>query len=175
MSPPMCPQLVRHRRARALTFSSAVFLFFASSEVTHAWQLDDQPFGFRLLVTQDRNTGFSPVAHPVFSVNPAADDFLREPPFTYTAAPGVAYEYTGLSAGGFVSTASLASYFRFSEEGTFMGVYGRTDVFNSTTRQGEKFDLDSDGVTLRYSRHLLPNVTTRRLGETFQSRIVPRG
>jgi hypothetical protein len=154
----MRPQLVRHR-ARALTFSSAVFLFCAGYEATHAWHLDDQPFGFRLLITQDRNTGFTPVAHPFFSVNPAADDFLREAPFTFKAIPAFVYEYTGLEAGGFVSSVSLAGSFRPTEEGTFMGSYGRTDVFNSTTRQGEKFGLDSDNFTLRYSRHLLPNVT----------------
>ena len=161
MSPPMRPQLVRHR-ARALTISSAVYLFCAGSEVIHAWHLDNQPFGFRLLITQDRNTGFTPVAHPFFSVNPAADDFLREAPLAFKAIPAFAYEYTGLEARGFVSSVSLAETFRPTEEGTFMTVYGRTDVFNSTTRQGEKFGLNSDNFTLRHSRHLWP--TSRSAG-----------
>jgi hypothetical protein len=136
-----------------------VFLLFAGSELTHAWHLDDQPFGFRLLITQDRNTRFTPVAHPVFSVNPAADDFMREAPFIFKAIPAFVYEYTGLEAGGFVSSVSLGGSFRPTNEGTIMAVYGRTDVFNSTTRQGQKFGLDSDNFTMRYSRHLRSNVT----------------
>ena len=123
-----------------------------------AWHLDNQPFGFRLLVTQDRNSGFAPVAHPVFSINPAADDFLRDPP-SYKAVPGIALEWTGLEAGGWVSTESLLSYLRPAEEGTFLGIYGRTDVYDSKTRQGEIFDLDGDAFTLRYSRHLSQTIT----------------
>ncbi|MDZ4347771.1 MAG: hypothetical protein U1E51_35635 [Candidatus Binatia bacterium] len=154
----MYRQRNRRRYRVAIGWCALILLLPIRNNAT-AWHLDDQPFGFRLLTTQDRNLGFSPVAHPVFSSNPAADDFMRDPPFTYKAAPGVAYEYTGLGAGGFVSTVSLAGYFRPSEEGTFMGVYGRTDVFNSTTRQDAKFGLNSNGITLRYSRHLQPNVT----------------
>jgi hypothetical protein len=154
----MYRQRVRHRYRAAIGWC-ALFLLLGTGKVATAWHLHDQPFGFRLLATQDRNLGFSPVAHPIFSSNPAADDFMREAPFTYKAAPGLAYEYTGLGAGGFVSTVSLAGYFRPSDEGTFMGVLGRTDVFNSTTRQGEKFTLNSTGVTLRYSRHVQPNIT----------------
>lgn len=129
------------------------------ARTSDAWDLHSQPFGFRLLTTQDRNLAFTPVAHPVFSSNPAADDFMREPPFIYKAAPGIAYEYTGLGNGGFVQGITLAGFFRPTDEGTFMANYGRTDVFNSTTRQGFKFTLDSDGVSLRHSRHLRPNIT----------------
>jgi hypothetical protein len=124
-----------------------------------AWHLDGQPFGFRLATTQNRNNGFSPVAHPVFSANPAADDFMREPPFTFKAIPAIAYEHTALGAGGFVSSVSLLGSSRPTEEGTIMGIYGRTDVYDSKTRQGTKFDINTDAFTLRYSRHATSNIT----------------
>jgi hypothetical protein len=144
---------------RLVTGACAVFFLLAIADVATAWHLHDQPFGFRLLITQDRNTGFTPVAHPIFSTNPAADDFMREPPFTFKAIPALIYEYTGLEAGGFVSSVSTGGTFRPTDNGTIMGIYGRTDVFDSTTRQGADFGLNSDNFTLRYSRHLRPNVT----------------
>ena len=48
-----------------------------------AWDLRDKPFGFRLQIADDRTTHFFPAAHPILSMNPAADDFTREPPFAY--------------------------------------------------------------------------------------------
>jgi len=48
-----------------------------------AWDLRDKPFGLRLQIADDRTTNFFPAAHPILSMNPAADDFTREPPFAY--------------------------------------------------------------------------------------------
>jgi len=45
--------------------------------------LEGQPFGLRLQIADDRTTNFFPAAHPILSMNPAADDFTREPPFAY--------------------------------------------------------------------------------------------
>lgn len=84
---------------------------------------------------------------------------MREAPFTFNAIPAFIWEYTGLEAGGFVSSTSLGASFRPTDEGTIMASYGRTDVFDSTTRQGVDFGLNSDNFTLRYSRHVRHNVT----------------
>ena len=100
----------------------ALLTLFTFCGKADAWHLHDQPFGFRLSITQNRNGGFTPVAHPVFSVNPAGDDYLREAPYTFTGAGGGIFEFTGLEAGGLVSSASAVGYFRPESAGTFLGV-----------------------------------------------------
>lgn len=41
--------------------------------------------------------------------------------------------------------------------GTITPLFTRTDVYDSTTRQGQDFDLRTNAATLRYSRHIAPN------------------
>lgn len=144
--------LARHLRV-------SVLLAFATGVTTaHAWDLHDKPFGFRLQVTDDRTTNFFPAAHPILSMNPAADDFTREPPFAYNALAGLVSENGSFSAGGGVTINSAIALIRLpGDAGTITPLLTRTDVYDSTTRQGQDFDLRTNAATLRYSRHIASN------------------
>lgn len=126
--------------------------------VAWAWDLREKPFGFRLQITDDRTTNFFPAAHPVLSMNPAADDFTREPPLEYRVLGGLVSELGSFDAGGWVSINSAIAFVRLpADTGTVTPLFTRTDVYDSTTRQGQDFDLRTNAGTLRYSRRMGSN------------------
>jgi hypothetical protein len=81
--------------------------------------LRDKPFGFRLQITDDRTTNFFPAAHPVLSMNPAADDFTREPPFSYNVLGVLVSELGSFEAGGWVSINSAVVFIGLGDAGTY--------------------------------------------------------
>jgi hypothetical protein len=106
-------------------------------------------------LTQDRTTNLVPVAHPIASVNPGADDFLRDPPFSFHAAAATAIELASLHGGG-VSVIQGGGFYRPEKVGTFTAIYGRTDV-KAETRQGDDFSLATNAGSFRYSHRLRPD------------------
>lgn len=125
-----------------------------------AWDLRGKPFGFRLQFTDDRTTNFFPTAHPILALNPAGDDFTREPPFVYNVLGGLVSENGHFTAGGGVSINSAIALIRLpGDGGTLAPLLGRTDIYESTTRQGQDFDLRTNSFALRYSRHVSANWT----------------
>ncbi len=136
----------------------ALVIILASASTVHGWGLTEKPFGFRLQITDDRTTNFFPAAHPILAMNPAGDDFTREPPFAYNVLAGLVSENGGFGAGGGVTINSAIALIRLpGDGGTITPLFTRTDVFDSTTRQGQDFDLRTNAATLRYSRHIAPN------------------
>lgn len=136
------------------------FVILAYAATLHAWGLTEKSFGFRLQITDNRTTNFFPVAHPILAVNPAGDDFTRDPPFAYNALAGVISENGAFGAGGGVTINSAIALIRLPGDlGTITPLFTRTDVYDSTTHQGLDFDLRSSAATLRYSRHIAPNWT----------------
>lgn len=130
----------------------------SSPAMASAWDLRGTPFGFRLQITDDRTTNFFPAAHPILSMNPAADDVTKEPPFNYKVLGGLVSELGSFGAGGWVSINSAIALIRLpGDAGTITPFLTRTDVYDSTTRQGQDFDLRTNAGTLRYSRRLSPN------------------
>jgi hypothetical protein len=124
----------------------------------NAWDLSEKSFGFRLQITDDRTTNFFPAAHPILSMNPACDDFTQEPPFNYKVLGGLVSELGSFDAGGWVSINSAIALIRLpGNAGTITPLLTRTDVYDSTTRQGQDFDLRTNAGTLRYSRRVSPN------------------
>ncbi len=131
-----------------------------SASILHAWELSQKPFGFRLQITDDRPTNFFPAAHPILSMNPAGDDFTREPPFAYNILAGLVSENGSFAAGGGVTINSAIALIRLpGDAGTITPLLTRTDVYDSMTRQGQDFDLRTNAATLRYSRHIAANWT----------------
>ena len=145
-------QPVRHLAGFALV------ILLASASTLYGWGLTEKPFGFRLQITDDRTTNFFPAAHPILAMNPAGDDFTREPPFNYNVLGGLVSENASFAAGGGVTINSAIALIRLpGDAGTLTPLFTRTDVFDSTTRQGQDFDLSTNAATLRYSRHIAPN------------------
>ena len=145
-------QPVRHLAGFALV------ILLASASTLYGWGLTEKPFGFRLQITDDRTTNFFPAAHPILAMNPAGDDFTREPPFNYNVLGGLVSENASFAAGGGVTINSAIVLIRLpGDAGTLTPLFTRTDVFDSTTRQGQDFDLSTNATTLRYSRHIAPN------------------
>ena len=147
-------QLTRHLGLIAL------LTITTDSTTINAWDLRDKPFGFRLQITDDRTTNFFPAAHPILAMNPAGDNFTREPPFAYNVLAGLVSENGSFGAGGGVTINSVIALIRLpGDAGTITPLFTRTDVYDSTTRQGQDFDLRTNAATLRYSRHIAPNLT----------------
>lgn len=135
-----------------------LFIFLAFASTLHAWGLGDKPFGFRLQITDDRTTNFFPAAHPILAMNPAGDDFTREPPFNYQVLGGLVSENGSFAASGGVTINSAIALIRLpGDAGTLTPLFTRSYVYDSTTRQGQDFDLRTNAATLRYSRHIAPN------------------
>ncbi|GEM_PF-3105900 len=133
-------------------------LIFALNAPAHAWDLHNKPFGFRLQITEDRTTNFFPASHPILSMNPAGDDFTHDPPFGYSAFAGLVSENGSFATGGGVTINSAIALIRLpGDSGTITPLFTRSDVYDSTTRQGQDFDLRTNAFTLRYSRRLTPN------------------
>jgi hypothetical protein len=154
-------QLARTRQHLGFFFLPTLILFSAVfAGKCDAWDLRGKPFGFRLQFTDDRTTNFFPTAHPILALNPAGDDFTREPPFAYNVLGGLVSENGHFGNGGGVSINSAIALIRLpGDGGTIAPVLGRTDVYDSTTRQGQDFNLRTNAFTLRYSRHVSANWT----------------
>jgi hypothetical protein len=127
---------------RVRWFGLIILLTILFSTISHAWDLHDKPFGFRLQITDDRTTNFFPAAHPILSMNPAGDDFTREPPFAYNVLAGLVSENGSFGAGGGVTINSAIALIRLpGDAGTITPLFTRSDVYDSTTRQGQEFDV----------------------------------
>src|SRR5581483_3471877 len=102
-------------------------LIFALNAPAHAWDLHNKPFGFRLQITED-------------------------PPFGYSAFAGLVSENGSFATGGGVTINSAIALIRLpGDSGTITPLFTRSDVYDSTTRQGQDFDLRTNAFTLRYS------------------------
>jgi hypothetical protein len=97
---------------RVRWFGLIILLTILFSTISHAWDLHDKPFGFRLQITDDRTTNFFPAVHPILSMNPAGDDFTREPPFAYNVLAGLVSENGSFGAGGGVTINSAIALLR---------------------------------------------------------------
>ncbi len=128
-----------------------------ASDLLAAWDLRDKPFGFRLQLTDDRMTYFFPASHPIISMNPAGDDLTHEPPFEYNARGLLASEIAHFGSSGWVTIFSPLAFLRLGDSGTAGLFLHRTDVHDSTTLQGQRFELDTSAATFRYSHRVGPD------------------
>jgi hypothetical protein len=76
----------------------------------------------------------------------------------HKALAGLVSENGSFAAGGGVTINSAIALLRLPDDGgTVTPLFTRTDVYDSTTRQGQDFDLWTDAATIRYSRHIAAN------------------
>jgi hypothetical protein len=124
--------------------------------------LDEKPVGLRIGLALDRVSAFSDtlgrsasVAYPLgSSVNPAAYDFLREPPFDFVNVGTLTTNFVTFETGASVTGLSTSYARRLPGAGTLFGTYIRTDSHDAVSRQGDEFALRSNEVTFGYSRRL---------------------
>jgi hypothetical protein len=124
--------------------------------------LDEEPVAFRINLSLDRVSAFTDtlgrsasVAYPMgSSINPAGWDFLREPPFDFEAVGTLTTNYVRFDEGATVTGFASTAGYRLPEAGSVFATYVRTDSHQATSRQGNDFRLDSDELTVGYSRRL---------------------
>lgn len=134
----------------------------AGSAVCLAGDMGDKPLGPRISITKDRILVFTDtiarqasVAYPTAaSTNPAADDFLREPPVDYEAyglfiTSEVLFEDSGYTT-GYGGIGSV----RLTDAGAITVAVVRLDSHAGKTNQDDFVDLRSNEVFVGYSHRL---------------------
>ena len=96
-------------------------------------------------------------------MNPAGDDFTSVPPFGYNVLAALVSGNASFTAGSGVTINSSIAPIRLPDDaGTITPLFTRTDVYDSTTRQGQDFDLRTNTATLRYRCHIAAQPDARR-------------
>jgi hypothetical protein len=136
---------------------AALVLLVAPAAV--AGELEEAPFGLRLGLATDRASSFTDVvglaasaAYPyASSVNPAAGDFFRIPPYDYRVVGTLTGNYVAFEDSGWVTAGAGSITYRVPSAGTIIMSYTRLDSHDARSRQGDRFVLRSDDVAVRYS------------------------
>jgi hypothetical protein len=133
-----------------------------------AWAggLGDEPVGFRIGLAIDRASAFTDVvglsastAYPYgSSVNPASDDYLREPPNAFTWAFTTTGDYVHFDHGASLTAAAASASYRWEKAGTFSVSYTRFDSHDAKSHQGDGYGLHSNEVDLGYAYRFLKNL-----------------
>ena len=139
----------------------------ALSSVATAGELIDESLGHRLVLALDRGSAYSDViglsasmAYPYgSSANPAAGDFLREPPSNYTVSGTGTGAFVALGGGGSVSAGAASFSARVPGAGTVIAAYSRIDSHDATTHQGDRITVRIDELRLSYSQLILPTLS----------------
>lgn len=134
---------------------------------TNAEDLGQQPLAIRLGLALDRASSFSDVvgigaqtAYPYgSSSNPAAGDFLREPPQAFTWTGTVTSVLVSFGGGASATAAAGTASYRFPAGGTLIVGYSRSDSHDGLTHQGDHITLRADEVRASYSHLLAPGIS----------------
>jgi hypothetical protein len=126
---------------------------------------ENKPVEFRINLALDRVSTYTDTiarsasaAHPVASsVNPASDDYLRDPPFDFSAVATLGSNVVGFNSGAWVSGHSATGLYRLRDAGTISGTFVRTDSYNALSRQNTDFSLRSNQLILGYSQAIDKN------------------
>ena len=171
--------MARERRFR----HTAVFAIFVALALTpgHAASADlsDEAFGLRLGLALDRASTFTDViglsastAYPYLSsVNPAAGDFLREPPNEFWFVGTVTGAYVAFNNGSSITAGAVSATYRPAAAGTFLVSYTRIDSQDLEGHQGDHFTLRSNELRLSYSYRLEPWISLGGSVRLSESRV----
>jgi hypothetical protein len=143
-------------------FGGIALLVLATVHSSLASELSDEAFGLRMGLALDRASTFTDVvalsastAYPYLSsVNPAAGDFLREPPNEFRFIGTLTGAYIAFNNGSSLTAAAASATYRLPSAGTFLVSYTRIDSQDVEGHQGDHFTLRSNELRLTYS-HLL--------------------
>jgi opacity protein-like surface antigen len=146
----------------ASALGSIVLLALTAADSCSAGDLSDETFGLRIGLARDRASTFTDVvalsastAYPYLSsVNPAAGDFLREPPNEFRFLWTVTGAYVAFNNGSSITAGATSATYRLPSAGTFLASYTRIDSQDVESHQGDHFTLRSNELRLTYS-HLL--------------------
>jgi hypothetical protein len=127
-----------------------------------AWEWQDAPFGLRLGLSLDRASSFTDVvglsasaAYPYgSSVNPANDDFLRDPPNDFRLVLTGTGLYVPFETGPYITAVAGSVTYRLLTAGAFTFSYSNANSHDAKSSQGDNYRLDSEDFTLGYS-HLV--------------------
>src|SRR5687768_14523033 len=154
----MCPR--QHRRLLSLlSFIAVILLPFGRAA---AWEWHHAPFDLRLGLSLDRASSFTDVvglsasaAYPYgSSVNPANDDFLRDPPNDFRLVLTGTGLYVPFETGAFITAAAGSVTYRLLTAGAFTFSYSNAGSHDAKSSQGDTYRLHSQDFTLGYS-HLV--------------------
>jgi hypothetical protein len=137
-------------------------LVLTAADYCFASDLSDEAFGLRIGLALDRSSTFTDVialsastAYPYLSsVNPAAGDFLREPPNEFRFIGTLTGAFVAFNNGSSITAGAASATYRLPSAGTFLASYTRIDSQDVEGHQGDHFTLRSNELRLTYS-HLL--------------------
>lgn len=142
--------------------AALVFLLLTGATPCPASDLTDESFGLKLGLALDRSSTFTDVialsastAYPFLSsVNPAAGDFLREPPYDFRVIGTLTGAYVHFGNGSSLAATAASATYRLPGAGTLLASYTRIDSQDVESHQGDHFTLRSNELRVTYS-HLL--------------------
>ena len=155
------------------------------SATVYAGDLNDEPIGARITLAKDRILVFTDtvarqasVAYPLASsTNPAADDFLRQPPADYNGYGLLITSDIFFNNGTSLTGAAGIGSVRLTEKGTLTAAYVRLDSHDGQSRQGDDYVLRSNEYFVGYSQRLTEYLavggevqftdSTLKIGDTF--------
>jgi hypothetical protein len=145
-----------------VALATIALLALTTADSCFAGDLSDETFGLRLGLTLDRASTFTDVvalsastAYPYLSsVNPAAGDFLREPPNEFRFIGTLTGAYVAFSNGSSITAGAASATYRLPSAGTILASYTRIDSQDVESHEGDHFTLRSNELRLSYS-HLL--------------------
>ena len=146
----------------AVALGTIALVALTTVDLSSAGDLGDEVFGLRLGLALDRASTFTDVtalsastAYPYLSsVNPAAGDFLREPPNQFRVIGTLTGAYVAFNNGSSIIAGAASATYRLPSAGTILVSYTRIDSQDVESHQGDHFTLRSNELRLAYS-HLL--------------------
>ena len=146
----------------AVALGAIALVALTTVDPSPAGDLGDEAFGLRLGLALDRASTFTDVtalsastAYPYLSsVNPAAGDFLREPPNQFRVIGTLTGAYVAFNNGSSIIAGAASATYRLPSAGTILASYTRVDSQDVESHQGDHFTLRSNELRLTYS-HLL--------------------
>ena len=146
----------------AVALGAIALVALTTVDPSPAGDLGDEAFGLRLGLALDRASTFTDVtalsastAYPYLSsVNPAAGDFLRDPPNQFRVIGTLTGAYVAFNNGSSIIAGAASATYRLPSAGTILASYTRVDSQDVESHQGDHFTLRSNELRLTYS-HLL--------------------
>jgi len=146
----------------AVALGAIALLALANADRGSAGDLGAEFVGLRIGLALDRASTFTDVigmsastAYPYLSsVNPAAGDFLREPPNVFRIIGTGTGAYVAFNNGSSITAGAASVTYRLPNAGTILASYTRVDSQDVESHQGDHFTLRSNEMRLSYS-HLL--------------------
>lgn len=147
-------------RGRTGAWFSCLLALIGCCGIASADGLSDEPVDLRIHLTLDRISAFSDVmgrsnasvAHPLpSSVNPAADDVMREAPFDFSGVATSTLNLITFESDATISGVATTGLYRLPQRGTLSATYVRADTFDGSGRDGDHYGLRSNEFYLGYS------------------------